>query len=199
MSNRPLAVPLAALVLAALAGCATPASPGADSPEPLSAEVRGQGYVLQKDDGAPQLCFAALESYPPQCSGPELVGWDWNAVDGEESANGVTWGTYAVQGVWDGTRLTVTDSVMLALYDPVPVVDPFLDEANAGASDEASLLAIQETIADEAPVSVLSSVPQNGYLFVTVLYDDGAVQKWADTAYGEGVVQVRGALAPMEP
>ena len=27
-----------------------------------------------------------------------------------------------------------------------------------------------------------------------VVYDDGSVQAWADATYGDGVVQVRGAL-----
>jgi hypothetical protein len=46
---------------------------------------------------------------PPQCSGPEVVGWDWEAVDSEQAANGTTWGTFLVIGTWDGERLTLTE------------------------------------------------------------------------------------------
>lgn len=183
------------VALVALAGCA-PQTPAAYEPGAATVTaVLGQGTVLQVDDAAPQFCLVAvLESYPPQCSGPELIGWDWSTVDGEESASGVTWGTYAVWGDWDGSALTVSRSVQLALFDPMPVDDPFLDEANAGPSDEAALLGIQDGISDDSPVQVLSSYPQNGYLFVSVLFDDGAVQRWADSAYGKDVVQVRSAL-----
>ena len=45
------------------------------------------------------------------------MGWDWDAVDGEESAVGVTWGYYVVWGVWDGETLTVS-------REPAPAVTP---------------------------------------------------------------------------
>lgn len=191
------------MTLLALSACATPTPTADDSPSPTPSllpsptegEVLGQGTVLQVDDAPPQFCLGAVaESYPPQCSGPELIGWDWDAVDGDESASGVTWGTYAVWGAWDGERLTVTSSVMLALYDPMPFVDPFVDPANAGTSNEADLLAIQELLPGQAPVEVLSSWPENGYLFVQVVYDDGTGQAWADSRFGPNVVLIRPAL-----
>jgi hypothetical protein len=194
----------AALIVTAFstAACATPVSPadGGDTPAfPLDVAVLGQGTVLQAGDEAPQFCLGGvLDSYPPQCSGPELVGWDWATTEGSETSNDVTWGTYAVWGDWDGERLTVTDSVMLALFDPMPFEDPFLDAANAGESSEADLLAAQEAIHEEAPVEVLTSWQENGYLFAHVVYDDGSVQAWADEQYGENVVQIRSALREVE-
>jgi len=66
--------------------------------------------VLEAPGHGPQLCLGGVaESYPPQCGGPDVVGWDWNAVDQEESANGTTWGTYRVVGTWDGRRLSQTE------------------------------------------------------------------------------------------
>ena len=175
----PLVLAATALALTACAGGVTP-GPGAPHPSP-PVDVVGQGTVLQVDDAAPQFCLGGVaESYPPQCSGAELVGWDWDTVDGEDSASGVTWGTYAVWGAWDGLRLTVTSSVMLALYDPMPFVDPLLDPANAGLSTESELLAIQDTLQAEFPVPVLSSSVENGYVFAHVTYDDGSLQAWAD-------------------
>ena len=88
-------------------------------------QVIGKGTVIQTGDTAPQFCLGpVMESYPPQCSGPELAGWDWDAVEGDETAGDVTFGAYAIWGTWDGTVFTAKDSVMLALYDPMPIVDP---------------------------------------------------------------------------
>jgi hypothetical protein len=34
--------------------------------------------VLQEGDGPPELCLGGVaESFPPQCGGPEIAGWDW--------------------------------------------------------------------------------------------------------------------------
>lgn len=184
----------------ALASCAS-VVPADDSPDPVApVEVLGEGTVIQVGDAAPQFCLGAVaESYPPQCSGPELVGWDWETPGGFETSGDVTWGTYAVGGSWDGERLTVGSAIMLALFDPLPVPDPALDPANPGSASEDDLLAIQETISDEAPVEVLSSWIENGYLFVRVLFDEGEIQEWATDRYGANVVQVRPALRIVEP
>lgn len=73
--------------------------------------------VLDAEDG-PQLCLGGVaESLPPQCDGPDIVGWDWADVDDEETAGGTTWGEYSVVGTWDGERLTVTER-------PGPPLDP---------------------------------------------------------------------------
>lgn len=204
MSRRApaLAAVVAAFVL--LTGCTTTAPGGSDGPgsvpppsDAIAAPGRviAQATVLQKDAEEPQLCLGAVaESYPPQCSGPEITGWDWDAVDGEESASGVTWGAYAVTGTWDGTVFAAESAVLLALYDPMPVVDPLTDPANAGDTPDDELVAIQDELTTSAPFTVLTSVPQNGYLFVTVIYDDGTIQAWADETYGLDKVAVRSAL-----
>jgi hypothetical protein len=69
--------------------------------------------VLESPDHGPQLCRVVLDSYPPQCGGPDVRGWDWAQVAGEESANGTTWGDYRVTGTWDAAAeaLTVTEPV----------------------------------------------------------------------------------------
>jgi hypothetical protein len=169
-------------------------------------EVAGQGTVLQIEDQAPQLCLGAVaESYPPQCGGPEVVGWDWDAVDLEESASDVTWGTYAVVGTWDGTRFTVTQpAIPLALYDPMPFdPDPRTDPANAGDNPEDTLLSVQENLTESVnngsnPWPILSSWPENGYLFVTVEYDDGTIQTYYDGLYGPDTIAIQSALRDLE-
>ncbi len=73
------------------------------------AVLTGQGLLLQQHDQAPMLCFGVDESYPPQCSGPELVGLDWADVPATETAAGVTWGEARVVGTYDGSTFTLTE------------------------------------------------------------------------------------------
>lgn len=204
--------PRALLVLAIpvllLAGCATPADPGeggdvvpggAGEPNPIAASgvVVGQGTVLQKDGEEAQFCLGPImESYPPQCSGPELLGWEWPDDGMSESSNGVTWGAYAISGTWDGSVFTKGEMVIpLALYDPIrPEPDPRADPANAGSNDEELLTRVQEELSAWTSVTVLSSYPENGYLWATVYYDDGTIQSYLDEVYGPDVVVVQSAF-----
>lgn len=65
--------------------------------------------VLESPGQGPELCAGGVaESLPPQCGGPEIAGWDWDAVDAE-SASGTTWGEYTLTGTWDGARFTLTE------------------------------------------------------------------------------------------
>ena len=204
--------PRALLLLAApallLAACATPPSPGSggdvvpDGPgEPTviaaPGEVVGQGMILQKDGEDAQFCLGAvMESYPPQCSGPVVVGWEWPDDGMWESSNGVTWGTYAVSGTWDGVEFTPGEMIIpLALYDPMrPEPDPRADPANAGDNSEELLLRAQEELSAWTDVTVLTSYPENGYLWATVYYDDGTIQSYLDEIYGTDVVIVQSAF-----
>jgi hypothetical protein len=203
----PRALILLAIPVVLLAGCATPADPGeagdvvpgGGEPNPIAAPgvVVGQGTVLQKDGEDAQFCIGAvMESYPPQCSGPVLLGWEWPDDGMSESASGVTWGTYAVSGTWDGEAITKGDMVIpLALYDPMKQdPDPRLEPANAGENDEELLLRVQEELSAWTSVTVLSSYPENGYLWATVSYDDGTIQAYLDEVYGPDVVVVQSAF-----
>ncbi len=203
----PRALMLLAIPVVLLAGCATPADPGeagdvvpgGGEPNPIAAAgvVVGQGTVLQKDGEDAQFCVGAIaESYPPQCSGPVLLGWEWPDDGMSESASGVTWGTYAVSGTWDGAAFTKGDMVIpLALYDPLKQeADPRLDPANAGTSDEKLLTRVQEELSGWTAVTVLSSYLENGYLWVSVYYDDGTIQAYLDEVYGPDVVVVQSAF-----
>ena len=68
--------------------------------------------VLDDGDGA-ELCLGGvMDSYPPQCGGPSLVGWDWADHRGDfESASDVRWGDFVVTGTFDGTSVTPSDVV----------------------------------------------------------------------------------------
>jgi len=97
---------------------------------PPAGEVIGLGTVLDiGEPTGPELCLGVVaESYPPQCSGLPLTGWEWEQVGDTFEESGTTrWGSYAVTGTYDGSTVTVTDPpVTAALYDPAaPVDDPF--------------------------------------------------------------------------
>ena len=75
------------------------------------------------DTGRPELCLGAVaESYPPQCSGLPIVGWDWAKVAGQFEKSGDTrWGSFVLTGTFDGTTFTMTKPAQsLATYDPMP-------------------------------------------------------------------------------
>ncbi len=75
--------------------------------------------MLESTEHGPQLCLGGIAaSLPPQCGGPDIVGWSWDAVDAEEAANGTTWGSYRVVG-------TYTDAVF-SLTEPATSPDPSL-------------------------------------------------------------------------
>jgi hypothetical protein len=83
--------------------------------------------VLAKDDGGPQLCVGAIgASYPPACGGPLIANWDWDAVKHQTHA-GVRFGSYVLQGSFDGTTFTLTAPAETFTGQEVPRVD---DEVN---------------------------------------------------------------------
>jgi hypothetical protein len=174
-----------------LVGCAT-ASPGGsvvwDAPSPPVGEVSAQGTVRDVG-GAVELCLGPVaESYPPQCSGIPVEGWTWDGIEGWETS-----GDYAVQGRYDGSTFAVTgDPVMLALYDPMAPTDPTGGEP--GTATEAESAEMQDELAAVIGDSLLASYPENGWLWVDVVWDDGTLQDAADATYGEGAVVIRSAL-----
>lgn len=207
-SRAPLAVAALLCTALLLPACATaaPASGGADAPASdtvprLDAvpaglphgEVIAQGTVMDHD-GSVELCLGAvMESYPPQCAGIPLVGWSWDGVDGADSSDDTTWGAYAVQGTYDGTAFTLTQApILLALYDPAMPEDPTNGEP--GHAEDATLVELQDDIQAELGADALSTWPQNGRLWVQVVWDDGTMQDAADARYGDDVVVIWSAL-----
>ena len=96
------------LTLCAVAACGGGVASTADG-GPVRYEVTA--LVLESPEHGPELCVGGVaQSLPPQCGGVTVLGWDWAAVEGEESANGTTWGgDYRVVGTFDGTALTLTE------------------------------------------------------------------------------------------
>ena len=207
MRLSPLPCRFAAVVLAAsaiaLSGCASnpaaaPASFGSLPAPPPEGAVVGQGTVMDIA-GAVELCLGPVaESYPPQCSGIELVDWTWDGVDGSEQEGDVRWGAYAVQGTYDGELLTVTQPpIMLALYDPMPVPDPTEGRPGVAANDE-EMRDLQDELPERLGSDYLSSTVENGYLWIDVVWDDGTMQDAADAEFGADTVVVRSALREVE-
>lgn len=201
--HRLVAAALGAVAVLALSACATPAgsapdaSLGAVAPGLPTGDVLGQGTVLDDGTGA-ELCLGAIaESWPPQCSGIPLEGWNWDDASGSETSGEVTWGAYAVQGTYDGTTFTVTQPpILLALYDPMAPADPTGGEP--GESTEAELLDIQEQLPERLGDAYFASYPDNGWLWVDVLWDDGTWQDAADGEFGENTVIIRSALREVD-
>jgi hypothetical protein len=102
----------------------------------------------------------------------------------------------AVEGTWDGKTFHLTEAVAAPTDPPALPEDPRLDPDNAGTvnSDmsESEAQERQEEALDR--LGGLSTGLTNGYLWVTVVYDDGSIQRYADDAYGAGVVAVQSAL-----
>ncbi|WP_433351831.1 hypothetical protein ACQP25_02500 [Microtetraspora malaysiensis] len=103
-----------AAVLVTLATCGTASA--ATAPK---LRYQADGFVLSNPRHGPQLCASVDFSMPPQCGGPDVIGWDWDAVE-HSAQRGVRWGQYHVVGTWDGTSLTLTEPPRPAKPHPTP-------------------------------------------------------------------------------
>ncbi|MEO9326096.1 hypothetical protein ABFT23_21570 [Nocardioides sp. C4-1] len=166
--------------------------------EPAAVRSRSTATVMDVGDGAPMLCLGPIaESYPPQCTGPAVMGWDWDGLAPHVERQGdVRWGTYAVTGTWDGKTFTVSDAVPGALYDPA-FEAPALP-APSRDYDDADLDAIVDGLDSTLPGLLSAFVDQSGHVVVDVEYDDGSLQDLVDETYGDGVVVVSGALVDVD-
>jgi hypothetical protein len=171
-----------------------PEAPAAPVPD---GEIVTRNLATVMDTGSPELCLGAVaESYPPQCGGPPLVGWDWADHEGTyEEEGGVRWGTYVVTGTWDGSSMTPTEAISGALYDPaMPTETP--TPAAATEYTEAELQRISDELRDLLPgyLGSYGGEGTDGHVLADVYYDDGSLQAWADETYGANVVVVSAAL-----
>ena len=114
---------------AALAGCGSPPavagappSAGVETPtaptdqrnlvaEGYAGRYRAAVSVLEDAQHGPQLCYVMAESLPPQCGGPDVLGWDWSAVPFEAVA-GTSWGSYDVVGTFTDGAFTLTEPAL---------------------------------------------------------------------------------------
>lgn len=138
---RPRRALVATALLLALAGCAaSDQGGGAAAPpaEPGERRYQATGMVLESPDHGPQLCLGViLTSFPPQCEGLPIPNWRWVKVEGEQAADGTTWGSYQVVGAYDGDSFTV-DRAAPAPPEPQPSPEEqFKDEAKSPCQEPA--------------------------------------------------------------
>jgi hypothetical protein len=67
-------------------------------------------------------------SLPPACGGLPLKGWSWDQVDGVRRVAGTTWGTYRLEGTYDGGSLTVISASLAPKPAPPSHEESFLQE-----------------------------------------------------------------------
>ncbi|MEV0720135.1 hypothetical protein [Asanoa sp. NPDC050611] len=178
-----LAFVLTGLLITPLAGCGEPEGPSfaAEPPEPepddspfasesYAGRYRAVGTVLESAEHGPQLCQHVATSLPPQCGGPDVVGWSWDGLDHQNVA-GTRWGTFEIVGTYDGKRFTLAEpprppgapraAAMPDFTSPCPpppggwrVVD------DATATDAALQQAL--ALAESAPGAAGAWIDQNG-------------------------------------
>lgn len=200
-------VALACGLVFMLAGCTASTQP-AERPNvsdnatksPVPGELRGQGTVLQERPAEPKFCLGIVTaSNPPLCAGPAIEGWNWNSVAGSKTVGTVTYGDYQLEGTWDGKTFTLGQTPPRALglneYVQGPR-DPRRDAANRGAGTPDQLKKIRNELSRASDPTMLYAVTENGYVFLTVIYDDGKLQKKMDQVYGPRIVAVESALRP---
>ena len=84
-------------------------SSAARSPGEQPGELIARATVLEDRSHGAQLCLGGiLESLPPQCGGPDLIGWDWDAVTGFDAVGDTRWGEFVVIGTYDRAAATFT-------------------------------------------------------------------------------------------
>ncbi|WP_143738241.1 hypothetical protein [Microbacterium esteraromaticum] len=111
---REAAVVGAAIGVLVLAGCASAPAGEAGSQAPQlspASLVMTPGAVTVLDDGTgAELCLGMMAmSYPPQCGGASVVGWDWDDWTGSfTEAAGVRWGMFTLTGEYDAEAFEFT-------------------------------------------------------------------------------------------
>lgn len=199
---RPALLAGLATLLLACGQDATRTTTISDPPPRPSSVPAAEGEVvtvlpaLVIDDGeGTEICLGPVaESYPPQCSGPELRDWDWSSHEGDyDEAAGQRFGTFLLRGTWDGTAMTATAIAPGSGETPFEQGPPPAP-ADGPARTEEQLAGIAEDLL--AIDGVIEAGAEGGRVHARAVYDDGTVQGWADATYGEGVVVVSSALEP---
>ncbi|NUW33254.1 hypothetical protein HTZ77_17710 [Nonomuraea sp. SMC257] len=171
---------LAFLALIVLTACGSGVA--ADKPITYAAD---DVSVLESPGHGPQLCAAMATSLPPQCGGPDIVGWDWSKVQ-HENVQGTKWGQYRVVGTWDGSRLTLTEPPGAAVQgtpqkpsfaSPCPVPEGGRRPADPARTTQEALEATEQRLGNEAAVGGVWL--DQGYLNAIPGYD-GSKREWSE-------------------
>lgn len=151
---------------------------GRTTDAPPDQRYRGTFTVLESPEHGPQLCDGVQESYPPQCSGPDIVGWSWDDAPDAESANGTTWGAYEVTGTWDGERLTLTDPPGPPQHDDV---NEHTDLTSACPEPEGGWAVVDPTTTNQQALDAAAAAAQARPDYAGLWLDQSI-----NPAYGDG-------------
>jgi hypothetical protein len=135
-----------------LAGCAT-SDPGGQAPaQTVGAQERryqATATVLQSRDHGPQLCLTAFAAAGlPACRGLPIPNWRWDQVQGEQTANGITWGRYQLVGSYDGASFTVTRAALAPPERQPSHQEQFQHEPKPGCPEPAGGWAVPDPARD---------------------------------------------------
>lgn len=179
----------------------------------VTVTTRHRTMVIEDGDRPPQLCVGGVqESLPPNCSGVELVGWNWDAVGGAYDEQGrmdwgevergpVRWGEFTVTGDYSraNDRLTVVSVEPGGPEAEQPEVcpdgSPTLAPHERPVFDEAA----SQFVAERFGISVSPGYSDEcGRLTIGVVFDDGSIQAALDEMSAEGPrTLVESALVPV--
>jgi hypothetical protein len=194
-------LPVAALFTLAACGQGTGSAGTGD--EAVTAEedrvYQGQIIVFQgiERDSA-ELCVVVMESYPPQCEGLPVTGWEWDAVEHEE-ASGVRWGTYVVTGTFDGKAFTVTeDAEDPGATEELGGTDDVPDPAEDLSPEEIEAAATE--LQEQFPQLVFGHLPddEHGVAVIDALLVSAELEAYAAEHFPEDTIVFRPALALLE-
>ena len=74
---------------------------------------RAVGMVLENRDHGPQLCVGVIgTSDPPTCIGPDIMSWDWDAVE-HNVASGTKDGFYVLVGTFEDEIFVLTEPAVV--------------------------------------------------------------------------------------
>jgi hypothetical protein len=136
MRGRRSALLLMIMSLLLLQACA--AREEGRAARPPAPRYQATATVLQDRKHGPELCLkAVLTSMPPQCDGVPVTNWRWDQVDGEESVNGTTWGSFHVVGTYDGSSFTVAETGAPERQPPPSAAERFAQEPKTPCQEPA--------------------------------------------------------------
>lgn len=169
-----------------LAGCADGGAVlAAPAPDPLGEPQRytTSAFIIQQGDEPPELCLSTvMESNPPQCGGPTVVGLDWADVPDAETVMGVTFGSAWVVGTYADETFTLTEPVSSdppAGHAPPgstpPTYSPPSGDAPSAEDGEAAMSTLGEH-ATEVGLLVWSPDPTTGRFSADVIRLDASTE-----------------------
>lgn len=182
--------------LMAVAGCASPvtATPADNKERDMAHHYQVTATVLEDGKHGPQLCGAVAESLPPQCGGPDIIGWDWETVP-SESAAGTRWGDYTMVGTWDGERFTLVEPAR-----PAGEQDPVTPEAPDWLTDLSvrELQDIQRRLHEDFELVFASYIDETARIIVAQTWlETEELRSAIDEKFGERVVYLNSMLRPV--